>query len=140
MHFGNHWYSSICIYFVVCIVNYVKNLENMSWILFSFFIVTFLSFGYCVPCASSVSSEWISTVECLAKIASWAWMVRYFLSVRSVLQLWEAKIKQLPCLTWVFHQMHPNYRKKLFSYIPYALHYNPRFVYFLPHFSLQFIL
>ena len=26
------------------------------------------------------------------------------------------------------------------SSIPYAHHYNPRFVYFLPHFSLQFIL
>jgi hypothetical protein len=25
-------------------------------------------------------------------------------------------------------------------YVPYARHYNPRFVYFLPHFSLRFIL
>ena len=26
------------------------------------------------------------------------------------------------------------------SYIPYARHYNPRFVYFLPHFSVRFII
>ena len=25
-------------------------------------------------------------------------------------------------------------------YIPYARHYNPRFVYFLPHFSVRFII
>ena len=25
-------------------------------------------------------------------------------------------------------------------YVPYARHYNPRFVYFLPHFSVRFII